>query len=542
MDISIRQGHVLDKLKEIPDNSIDCIITSSPYYGLRNYGASNIVWDETVKCDHVWGNAIPGQEKTEEDMEIEEKRNATSGNFCLNCNAWKGELGQEPSYKMFVNHLLQVAKELRRVLKSTGVMFWNLADSYAGSGGWNWNTGLDEKRGSINWMQMHSREGAYPGNPPSKDNDIPKKSQMMIPERFAIGMIEQGWIKRNTLAWTKKNSMPFSGDDRFTNKWEPIFFFTKDQDYWFDLDAVRKPLAKSTLKEIQEGYDGESLKDYESAGAQNASETKKHIIESIRKRQLGNMGNEEKRNYFSKMQQKHEERLGWRHPGYLKEDGSPLVNMNGANPGDVIRDETVYSLFSDKAVLSAFMDFLQTERPELLSDSVLEVTTRSHAFAHFAVYPETLIEPLIKAGCAKEVCSMCGKPKMPYKEKTGNTYNSHTGEYSDEIPRQTERKIAKTLSVSESSVFRTEIIQETKTIWKPTCKCNTSFIPGTVLDPFGGSGTTALVAKKLGRSAILIDVVPEYTDIMRNRLEMDAGEIDTEFQEVGNAEEYEVDE
>ena len=182
-------------------------------------------------------------------MEIEEKKNATSGNFCLNCSAWKGELGQEPSYKMFVNHLLQVAKELRRILKPTGVMFWNLADSYAGSGGWNWNTGLDEKR-RINWM--YTREGAYPENPPSKDNDIPKKSQIMIPERFAMGLIEQGWIKRNTLAWTKRNSMPFSGDDRLTNKWEPIFFFAKDQDYWFDLDAVRKPLSKATIQRIMQ--------------------------------------------------------------------------------------------------------------------------------------------------------------------------------------------------------------------------------------------------------------------------------------------------
>ena len=137
MDISILQGHVLDKLKEIPDNSIDCIVTSSPYYGLRNYGASGIVWDERVKCDHVWGNAILRQE------EIEEKENVIviSGNFCTKCGAWKGELGQEPSYKMFVNHLLQVAKELKRVLKPTGTMFWNIADSYSGSGGWGWNTG-----------------------------------------------------------------------------------------------------------------------------------------------------------------------------------------------------------------------------------------------------------------------------------------------------------------------------------------------------------------------------------------------------------------
>ena len=532
MNISIRQGHVLDKLKEIPDNSIDCIITSSPYYGLRNYGASEIIWDETVKCEHQWGKTIPGQQEMDNDREIEGDANATSGNFCLKCNAWKGELGQEPSYKMFIKHLLQVAKELKRVLKPTGTMFWNLADAYSGSGGWNWNTGLDEKR-SISWM--YTREGAFTEKPPSKDNDIPKKSQMMIPERFAIGLVdEQGWIKRNTIAWTKYNGMPFSGDDRFTNKWESIFFFTKDQDYWFDLDAVRKPLAQATIDRIMQPNIENQFHTGKVAEFSKQTQTgdMKKTLLNMQKRQFSSMGK----------QQKYEEKLGWRYSGYLKEDETPLVDMNGANPGDVIRDKSVYSLFSDESVMIAFMDFLYIERPELLSDSVLEVTTRSHSFAHFAVYPETLVEPLIKAGCAKEVCSKCGKPKMPFREKTGKTYNSHSGEYEEKHIKQSERKIAKTLGVSESSVFRTEIVHETRTVWKPSCKCGVPFIPGTVLDPFGGSGTTALVAKKLGRSAILIDVMPEYTDIMRMRLEMDKEETDTEFQEISNIEEYEVDE
>jgi hypothetical protein len=216
-------------------------------------------------------------------------------------------------------------------------------------------------------------------------------------------------------------------------------------------------------------------------------------------------------------------------------DGNP----NGANPGDVFNNESIYSFLSDPSILSAFMDYLQEERPELLMDQVLDIPTMPHSFSHFAVFPTTLVEPVIKAGCPKEVCSKCGKPKMPFREKTGRTYDSRNGEYTDE-GKYISRKVAETNNVSESSVFRTDLIQETKTVMKPSCSCNANFIPGTVLDPFAGSGTVGVVAKKLGVSAILIEVVPEYVEIIKKRLETD--EIESEFQEVSTMEDYEVDE
>jgi tRNA G10 N-methylase Trm11 len=128
---------------------------------------------------------------------------------------------------------------------------------------------------------------------------------------------------------------------------------------------------------------------------------------------------------------------------------------------------------------------------------------------------------------------------MPFREKTGRTYDSRNGEYTDE-GKYISRKVAETNNVSESSVFRTDLIQETKTVMKPSCSCNANFIPGTVLDPFAGSGTVGVVAKKLGVSAILIEVVPEYVEIIKKRLETD--EIESEFQEVSTMEDYEVDE
>lgn len=475
MNISIREGHVLTELKKIPDNSIDCICTSPPYYGLRNYNASNVIWDDNPECDHAWN----------------EPENETDSNYCMNCNAWKGELGQEPSYKLYIMHLLQVTQELKRVLKPTGTMFWNIADSYSGSGGWGGQTGLKE---STDPSKMYVEEGAYPDSPPSKDNDIPRKSQMMIPERFAIALIdEQGWIKRNTLVWYKRSSMPASVTDRFSNKWEPVFFFTKSREYWFDLDAVRKPLSQSTIRRImQPGIEGQFQKGKvaDFGKETQTGDMKKTLLNLRDKMQKG-------ARFYGE---------NWNHSGYLKEDGTPLVNPNGANPGDV-----------------------------------LDITTQSHSFSHFAVFPVTLVEPMIKSGCAKEVCSKCGKPKMPEREKTGRTYDSRNGE-SREPEDGSSRKIVKAQGVSSSSVFNTETIQETRTIFKPSCKCNAQFIRGTVLDPFGGSGTTGVVAKKEGRTAIMIEMVPEYVEIMRKRLEMNEGDVDAEFQEILGNDDLEVDE
>ncbi|MHB8559576.1 MAG: DNA-methyltransferase [Thermoplasmataceae archaeon] len=524
MNISIRNGNVLDELKKIPDNSVDCIVTSSPYYGLRNYGASDVVWDGNSDCGHEWGYIFPKSHKTggnnvgkAKSTWIRSSRNAqeggNSGTFCKKwkCNAWKGELGQEPSYKLYLQHLLQITKELKRILKPTGTMFWNIGDSYAGSGGWE---GKNEE--SVKYISnVHLGKGAYPDKPPNRDNDIPAKSQMMIPERFSIALTdEQKWIRRNFLVWYKRSGMPESMDDRFSRKWEPIFFFTKNKRYYFNLDSIRKPLSLSTSKELEKSYNGIGKKDYEGNGIQNPSEVKRRIVDNMR--------------------QKYESTSA-----YKNLDGADQINENGANPGDVFNNESIYSFLSDPSILSAFMDYLQEERPELLIDQVLDIPTMPHSFSHFAVFPTTLVEPLIKAGCPKEVCSKCGKPKMPFREKTGRTYDSRNGEYTDE-GKYISRKVAETNNVSESSVFRTDLIQETKTVMKPSCSCNVNFIPGTVLDPFAGSGTVGVVAKKLGVSAILIEVVPEYVEIIKKRLETD--EIESEFQEVSTMEDYEVDE
>ena len=177
--IELKIGNVLDKLKRIESDSVDCIVTSPPYYGLRKYKAPEVWWDTDTQYGH----------------------SPTEPNNYCECGAWLGQLGLEPDYRMYLNHMLKVTAELKRVLKPTGTLWWNMGTSY---------------------------------------ND---KADMQLPTRLSIRMTdEQGWILRNTLIWHKRNHMPSSVKDRLANSYEYVFFFTKQKRYFFNLDAVRVPV------------------------------------------------------------------------------------------------------------------------------------------------------------------------------------------------------------------------------------------------------------------------------------------------------------
>ena len=217
---------------------------------------------------------------------------------------------------------------------------------------------------------------------------------------------------------------------------------------------------------------------------------------------------------------------------------------NGANPGDVNQDDTLYNLFTDPNIQDAFIDYLESERPELLMPSILDIPPMSHSFAHFAVFPKSLVDPLIKAGCPSEVCVKCGKPKLPFFTDTGRYYDHASGEYVEYHTRKKKRKIMDATGASDSSVFNTEVIKEKVTKWLPSCKCNAGFEPGTVLDPFAGSGTVGVVAKDQGKNAILIEISPEYVQIIKDRLEIKGSgtDINAGFVDVASIESMEEDE
>ena len=365
--------------------------------------------------------------------------------------------------------------------------------------------------------------------------------------------------------------MPSSKHDGFTPKWEYVYFFTKrSKSYYFDLDSIRKPLEESSIKRISQKNipnqfkSGKSFDFAETNPVNNIPKIlnnmhKKYDYTELRKDfskypkdeygQKANIGN-----YLSIQKRRNRSYIEaeilypddpQKQKDYIKNVHDHSDNLNGANPGDILFDDTIYDLYTDPNIQDAFIEYLERERPELLMPSILDIPTMPHSFAHFAVMPETLVEPLIKAGCPSDVCIKCGKPKMPFFIDTGRYYNHTTGEATAEYTdKKFKSRIGDAIGLSASSAFYTRLIKEKVTNWIPSCNCNVGFKPGVVLDPFAGSGTVCVVAKKQGKSAILIEISPEYVEIIKSRLEIEGSGINTnvKFVDVASIESMEEDE
>jgi len=184
----------MDLFKSIDDESIDCVITSPPYWQLRDYG-------------------------------------------------WNGQWGLEPTYKLYLEHLWDMMKEVYRVLNAAGTVFINLGDTYSGSNGFGWKQSVNNKNQSTGGIN----ENIYYRKETGRVDNEPNKCLLLIPHRFAIGCIDLGFIMRNDIIWAKRNAMPESVTDRFSKKHEYIFFMTKNEEYYFDLDGIRDKLKNPTF-------------------------------------------------------------------------------------------------------------------------------------------------------------------------------------------------------------------------------------------------------------------------------------------------------
>lgn len=167
----------MDTVSRMPDNYLDCIITSPPYWQQRDYG-------------------------------------------------YDGQWGLEPTFQEYLDHLWSLMDAVYPKLKDSGTVWINLGDTYNGNKISNSDTLINENVHKSNIVKK-----IQPG--------IKNKSLLLIPHRFAIGCIESGWILRNDIIWAKSNAMPESVTDRFSKKHEYMFFFVKNDKYYFDLDAIK---------------------------------------------------------------------------------------------------------------------------------------------------------------------------------------------------------------------------------------------------------------------------------------------------------------
>ena len=196
MKYEIKTGNVLTVLKTLPENSVHCVVTSPPYWGLRSYKTEPQDW-----------------------------------------NGWRGELGLEPTPELFVQHIVEVFREVRRVLREDGTLWMNLGDSYCAAA----NGARDAER----WPK-YSR--GHVGSLDKRLQGIKTKDIVGIPWRVAFALQADGWYLRSDIIWAKPNPMPESVTDRPTKAHEYLFLLTKSPRYYFDQEAVREPHALASIQ------------------------------------------------------------------------------------------------------------------------------------------------------------------------------------------------------------------------------------------------------------------------------------------------------
>jgi site-specific DNA-methyltransferase (cytosine-N4-specific) len=229
----------------LKDKSVQSLITSPPYWGLRKYDVPDVGWGGDEKCEHDFSmkirKGVSGGTKSAK-VQIKGKNNFqivtdTQSGFCTKCHAWQGQLGLEPTPGQYITHLMQVMAECWRVLRDDGVCFVNLGDTYGGSWG---NFGAREGKQRTRKSGFYKRRGQPDQTYKPPSIQCKPKSLCLIPERFVIACQEQGWIIRNSIIWYKRNAMPSSVKDRFNVAQEKIFMMSKRGKYYFNLDAVRE--------------------------------------------------------------------------------------------------------------------------------------------------------------------------------------------------------------------------------------------------------------------------------------------------------------
>ncbi len=506
----IFQGSVLDILKTFPDESVDCIITSPPYYGLRDYGEeTKTIWGGDRNCEHVWQKEITsrpnasggktewaekklhlrrkGKENFQEFVDYHDRN--TISNFCQKCQAWRGQLGLEPTFNLYLEHMLLITAELKRVLKNTGTLWWNHGDSYASQ-----HTGGTPSAKAKVYTKLKQVQGF---RQPNGKKVFPEKSLMLQAHRLAIKMIdEQDWILRNQIIWHKPNCMPSSIKDRFTMDYEPVFFFTKSNEtlYWTNEKTLMITDKQPKGIHGKEGQDWE-WRDCPSCKGKGCKEKSRCI------------GGKIKYNFW-------EGRDYWFEPQY-EQYTEPLNRWGG--PATKATDESKGDEF-------AIQERDGRERRPNASGrnkrSVWKIPTKPFSEAHFATFPPTLIETPIKAGCPEFICKKCGVAREKTWKRTGypdpenNKDDQGRRKSSGEIATDTGRR--KTLSGLKHAQFKAE--NPDKFLGYTNCGCNAGWTPGIVLDPFMGSGTTAIVAESLNRLWLGIELNPKYIKMAEKRI------------------------
>lgn len=500
---TLYQGDVLEVLKTLPDESVDTIITSPPYWSLRNYLPEN----------------HPNKHK---------------------------EIGTEPKLDDYIENLLKITAELKRILKKTGVMFWNHGDCYSAK---RWT-------GQGKGQPMNKFKDGYRDINPDRITGLPDKTLVLQNERLIQRMVyEQHWRLRNRVVWYKSNSMPGPWRDRLTNKYEFIYILTKSGHYYFDLDSIREPHKWESIKRLERAISGQNK--YMKSGD-------KKLMQSLNKPRpnINNLPYHPKGDNPS----------GVRLPPQPNQPNA--FNLKGKNPGDIwsnnkyLKDDIKTASPGARAVRSVMQGKLTTFVRKKLYDvgqylkdklkasglnvkrlsEILDVkeTTLAHYFridlSGQALPDKNLWErmkPILNLGNYDDYIQEEIRNALPQPNPLG----ANPGDMWQALNEYDEYELKEMLiylylmwikthpedfNLDDVWEIATESLSELHFAHFPQAlvrKCIKVGCPkdGIALDPFTGSGTTPLVSTKMNRKWIGIELNEKYCQITVKRLKREMG-------------------
>ena len=500
-DVRLYHGDALEVLREMPDESVDCVVTSPPYWGLRDYGTGE--WDGgDPDCDHKKYSANPsGASSTLEGgkhiLDVQTEGIYAYRDVCGKCGARRvdRQMGLEPTPDLFVAGMVELFREIRRVLAPHGTCWVNLGDSYAQNSGRTDRKERDERHsGRVSGTETGTKtrprdtstsprgeglsDGGLRGDGGSEDGSghggtgnlgrkqefaerghergydagsnwanygdrigearstvvdgLKPKDLCGIPWRVAFALQADGWWLRSDIIWAKPNPMPESVTDRPTKAHEYVFLLTKQPRYWFDTEAVREPSI----------YPDDDRK------ARSNGSQKRHPTDMV---------------------------------AGIREGSATYPSRN-------VR-------------------------------SVWQIATQPYPEAHFATFPEELARRCILAGCPTRVCRVCGKPSERIVERESSwEARREAGAIRGNVAFDGKKGAGTQRRVHGDGVTHDLGGGAVTTVGWSDCGHN-NWRPGTVLDPFIGSGTVAKVARDHQRHAIGIDLNAQYLELAARRLQ-----------------------
>lgn len=436
----------------LKDQSVHTVCTSPPFWALRDYKLKPMVWQD----------------------------------------GWTGILGLEPTPELYIQHLVEIFREVRRVLRSDGVVFLNLGDSYSSGD-----------------RSSHTPLGLKP------------LDLCGIPWRVAFALQTDGWWLRSDNIWNKLNPMPESINGW---RWERHRVKLKSgRVARHGMERGDGHVNESNVAQREDGAEWAACPGCVKCKPNDGLVLRKGSWRPTRSHEYIFMLTKTD-DYFCDAETVREDVSGTAH-ARGKKDGSP--------PSLAFKMQPIRSGNRNNPSFQFYMKDLPPEEGRNLR-SVWEMATQPFSEAHFATFPEELAEKCIKAGTSeKGCCAECGSPWVRVTERVekrgpGRHDQIPKGRYDGKWANQHDQSASKRMISSmktgrDAGEDHDNPFAPRQTVgWRPSCSCNAGHIACTVLDPFAGTGTTVLVADKLGRHGIGMDLKTDYVEIAKRRVYNDA--------------------